>query len=117
MARDQYYQECFEIGMEDCGCGHLLAQMTKEQREWIGGAIAGGVENEGMAFHRPESPLIGENERLKRKLKWERELETCRTCSGTGRERYNAGPWAVNTVCSRCQGDGKSHPRGEREPA
>jgi len=117
MTRDEYYQESFEIAMDEAGCGHLLAQMTPEQRAEIGGAIAGSVECEGMAFYRPESPLIGENDRLTRKLKWERELDPCGVCHGSGREKYNTGPWAVDTSCYKCHGQGKIHPLGEREPA
>src|SRR5947209_6723322 len=115
--RGDYYQESFECAMDEAGCGHLLAQMTPEQRAEIGGAIAGSVECEGMAFYRPESPLIGENDRLARKLRWERERETCGRCRGRGRLEYSAGPWAVNTECYACNGDGKVHPHGKREPA
>ncbi|ARK07460.1 hypothetical protein LAV_00060 [Sphingobium phage Lacusarx] len=50
-----YYQECFEISMEEAGCWHLVEQMTKEQRQEVGEGIAGGVENEGMAFYTPPS--------------------------------------------------------------
>lgn len=116
-SRDDYWQEAFEIAMEDAGAGDLLAQLTKEQREQIGGALAGTDENKGMAFPVPESPYRGENDSLKRKLKWQRELEHCTDCNGRGRLRYMAGPWAVDTECNRCRGDGKVHPRGEREPA
>ena len=116
-SREDYYQECFEIAMDEAGCGHLLAQMTGAQKAEIGGAIAGGVENEGQAFYRPESPLIGENDRLTRKLRWERELAACQECGGSGRLEYSAGPWAVNTGCDVCRGTGKVHPCGEREPA
>jgi hypothetical protein len=115
--RDDYYQESFEIAMEECGCGHLLAQMTKEQRAEVGGAIAGSVECEGQAFYRPENPMIRENERLTGKLRWERDLIGCHECAGKGRLQYSAGPWAVDTGCHICHGAGKVHPRGEREPA
>lgn len=116
-SRDDYYQECFEIAMDEAGCGALLAQMTREQRADIGGAIAGAVENQGMAFYVPENPLRGENDRLARKLKWERELEHCEPCKGSGRLQYNAGPWGVDTGCHHCHGAGKVHPRAERQPA
>ena len=115
-SRDDYYQECFETAMSDEGLDHLLRQMTAEQRASIGDAIAGAVENEGMAFYRPENPMIGENARLSQKLRWQRELEHCHPCNGSGRVQYNAGPWAVDTGCTACNGDGKVHPRGEREP-
>lgn len=113
---DDYYQECFEIAMDESGAGELLKQMTDEQKKWVGGAIAGAVENEGLAFYRPENPMIGENERLQRRLKWQQELEHCEPCKGTGRLKYNAGPWGVNAHCDRCHGAGKRHPRNEPEP-
>lgn len=115
--RDAYWRECFEVSMDEAGCGHLLAQMTDEQIENVAGGIQGGSENIGVAFYVPENPMIGENERLTRKLRWERELEACGDCSGSGRLKYQAGPWAVNGSCTRCGCSGKVHPRGEREPS
>lgn len=115
--RDDYYQECFETAMAEEGLWRMVKQMTLEQRRNIGGAIAGCVENEGTAFYRPESPLVSENARLQRKLKWERELVHCRPCNGSGRLQYSAGPWAVDTGCDRCSGNGRVHPHGERQPS
>jgi mono/diheme cytochrome c family protein len=116
-ARDAYWREAFEISMEEADCGHLLKQMTDEQIENVAGGIQGCHENIGLAFHVPENPMIGENERLTRKLRWERDLESCSVCRGRGREEYATGPWWVNTECFKCHGAGKVHPRGEREPA
>lgn len=56
-------------------------------------------------------------EAFARRLKWQRELEHCAPCKGTGRLQYNAGPWGIDTGCDRCHGAGKIHPSGEREPA
>lgn len=117
MTRDDYYQECFECAMSDEGLWHLVEQMTAEQRANIGGAIAGAVENVGMAFHTPENPMIENNKRLERKLRWEREREHCKECNGTGRIQYMAGPWHCDTGCHVCAGAGKVHPRKEVEPA
>jgi len=116
-SRDDYYQECFETAMSDMGLWHLVEQMTAEQRANIGDAIAGAVENVGLAFYTPENPMIRENDRLTRKLKWERELVGCRPCKGSGRLQYNAGPWVVDTQCDYCHGAGKVHPYNEREPS
>lgn len=115
--RAAYYQEAFEIALEDEGLGHLLEQITAEQRANIGGALEGAADNVGMAFYTPENPLISENDTLKRKLRWERELTGCHECGGNGRLSYRAGPWWSNTECHVCSGDGKVHPRGERCPA
>lgn len=115
--RDDYYQECFETAMSDEGLWNLVEMMSDKQRANIGGAIAGAVENENMAFYRPESPYPGEIATLKRQLAWERARITCGTCKGAGRERYNMGPWAVDTQCGKCNGDGKVHPHREPRPA
>ncbi|MBO9624134.1 MAG: hypothetical protein J7500_15610 [Sphingomonas sp.] len=116
-ARDAYWLEAFEISMEEADCGHLLAQMTDEQRKQVAWGIQGAHENIGLVFYTPENPLRSENERLSRKLRWERELVACDACRGCGREEYAAGPWWVNTSCHKCNGAGKVHPRSEREPA
>lgn len=115
--RADYWQESFETAMAEEGLWHLVEQMTPEQRANIGGALCVSAECQSMAFHAPENPLRSECDRLKRKLRWEQELEGCGTCGGRGRLSYNAGPWAVNTGCDRCHGAGKVHPHGEREPA
>lgn len=115
--RDDYYQECFEIAMDEAGCGHLLAQMSSEQKAEVGGAISGAVENVGLAFYTPENPMIERNKTLERQLAWERELWPCEPCKASGRLRYNAGPWAVDTECDKCNGDGKYHPRKEARPS
>ena len=116
-SRDDYWQEAFECAMSDEGLSHLLKQMTPEQRANIGGALCGAHENIGMAFHVPENPYQSENDRLLRKLKWQRELETCSDCNGKGRIIYMAGPWHCDMHCSNCSGTGKAHPAREVEPA
>lgn len=109
-----YWRECIDIAFDDAGI-----TATDEQRELVAAAVAGGHENYGMAHGHDciPNPLKSENDRLARKLKWERELEGCLTCGGRGRLTYNTGPWAVDTGCHRCGGSGKVHPHNEREPA
>lgn len=66
MSKPAYYQEAFEIAMEEAGCWNLVEQMTAEQRAEIGEGIAGSVECEGMAFYTPPaSDRISEIEREK----------------------------------------------------
>ena len=36
------------------------------------------------------------------------ETNLCPTCKGTGREKYIAGPWAINSECGACRGTGKA---------
>lgn len=109
-----YWRECIDIAFDDAGIA-----ANDEQKQFVADAVAGGHENYGMAhgYDCIPNPLVSENQRLERRLKWQRELEHCEPCSGRGRLRYNAGPWLIDTVCTKCGGDGKVHPRGEREPA
>lgn len=112
-----YYQECFEVAFDEQGLWHLVEQMTAEQRAAVGKALADAVATSSMAFHVPENPLIAEKSLLERKLKYERELQHCTPCAGSGRLQYHAGPWAVNTDCHHCNGAGKVHPFGKAVPA
>lgn len=102
---------------EGVGLWDAIKDVPMEKLLEIGESLATSAECQSLAFHVPENPLIGENDRLSRKLKWERECEQCGTCRGRGRIQYSTGPWAINTGCHVCHGAGKVHPRGEREPA
>lgn len=114
--RDDYFRGCFEIAMGDAGCGHLLSQMTDEQRDDVAGAIAGGVENVGMAFPTPANPLIERNKTLERQVEWERDLWACEPCKGRGRIIITGPHHSSDSQCYKCHGAGKYHPRGEARP-
>lgn len=58
------------------------------------------------SYHPPD-PMQAENERLEKLLIKERNKRGCPHCRGTGRLRYNAGPWGVDTQCDHCHGEGK----------
>lgn len=115
-ARAEYWREAMEYAFDGAGLWRVIEGLTSEQREEIGASLATSAECQSLAFYTPENPMIAENRRLERRLKWTRELEGCSTCGGQGRLQYNAGPWAVNTGCHTCHGAGKVHPRGELEP-
>lgn len=67
----RYYQEAFEIAMDEAGLWHLVEQMTSEQRQEIGQSLATSAENEGLAIYRPSS---GERiEQINRE--WQQRLE------------------------------------------
>lgn len=53
MSRADYYQEAFEIAMEEAGCWPLVEQMTREQRTEVGASIATSAENSDLAFYTP----------------------------------------------------------------
>lgn len=109
-----YWRECIDCAFDEAGI-----DATDDQRELVAGAVEGAHENHGMAFGRDRipNPLRAEADSSKRKLNWERERVGCGECGGRGRLEYNTGPWAVNTGCHVCHGEGKVHPRGEREPS
>lgn len=107
-----YWRMCAEAALEEAG---LTA--TDAQVGLMAEVIAGGHETYGQYSGHIPNPLRTENEHLTRKLNWERERVGCGECGGRGRLEYNTGPWAVNTGCHVCHGEGKVHPRGEREPA
>lgn len=77
-----YWQETFEISMEEAGCGELLAQITSEQRREIAAGIEGSHDNYGMAFYSPpssdryneiEREWKAKYQRLEREMEQERE--------------------------------------------
>jgi hypothetical protein len=117
MNRYAYWREALECAFEGCGLWDAIKDIPSAKLDELGESLATSAECESMAFHVPENPLRYENDKLAKKLRWERERESCGQCNGHGRISYNAGPWAVNTGCDKCHGEGKVHPRGEREPA
>lgn len=114
--RAAYWREAVEYAFEGVDLWHVIKDLPADKLDEIGASLATSAECESLAFHTPENPLKSENERLARKLKWQREMEHCDPCNGSGRLRYSAGPWLVDTGCAKCHGAGKVHPRGELEP-
>lgn len=107
-----------EAGIEywDEALGDSLCQidrfeaLTSEERRKVAKHLAGWAESQSMAFYTPESPEPREIKHLEGELRKERSKIGCDECGGAGRLRYNAGPWAVNTECHKCQGEGKVLP-------
>lgn len=116
-AHADYWREALQYAFDGCGLFHVIEPLSAEQLAELGSSLATSAECQSLAFHTPENPLKSDNERLARKLKWERERESCDKCGGHGRLEYSTGPWSVNTGCPVCHGAGKVHPAGEREPA
>lgn len=102
MNRLDYWIECIS-----CALDEIDLPLTKEQIEHLAKAVEGGHECYGMAFYQPEHPAVGELARTQAELKAERALVFCVECQGSGRLRYNSGPWAVDTQCHKCNGNGK----------
>lgn len=53
MSRADYYQEAFQIAMEEAGCWNLVEQMTREQCSEVGASIATSAEHSDQAFYTP----------------------------------------------------------------
>lgn len=104
MTPKDYWVECIT---EACEEADLIA--SERQIAVIAKAVQGAHENYGMAFYSPPAGehIMRENKHLVRELERERAKVFCDDCKGTGRLRYNAGPWAVDTQCSKCHGHGK----------
>lgn len=116
-ARADYWREAVMDTFEQVGLWDRVKDLPSDKLDEIGESMAIWDENQSLAFHMPENPLIDENDQLKRKLSWQRDLVGCDECKGRGRINIVAGPWVANTGCHVCHGAGKVHPRGEREPA
>ncbi len=103
--RIDYWREAVECALDEAG-----VSATPEQIRDIAEAIEGSADNIGQAFYVPSSPLLGENERLRRELRTEREKVVCGECKGTG-ETVSYGPYhSAISSCFKCRGEGKVSP-------
>lgn len=90
--------------------------LTSDERTKVAKSLQMAHECYGMAFgHDVASANFSANARreeqmLRKELERERNKVVCRECGGGGRLRYNAGPWAVDTGCTKCNGDGRHDP-------
>lgn len=111
--RKQYWRD--SIGKALCEMDKF-SLFTSEQLDELGDALATSAEFESQAFGwdvasaNRSTELRREEDNLKKELARERNKVTCRECNGVGRLRYNAGPWAVDTGCMKCNGDGRHDP-------
>lgn len=103
--RLEYWEECLSQSFEEHGVTATRAQIAA-----IAADVEAGRDCMGMAFHVPENPLAGELQKAQAALVHEQKLVFCDVCLGSGRERYNAGPWSINTQCWKCHGHGKHLP-------
>lgn len=114
--RAEYWREAVEYAFDACGLWDAIKDIPTEKLLEVGASLSTSADCQSLAFYTPENPMIAENKRLERKLKWERELVGCHECGGSGGLEYSSGPWAVSTTCDRCNGAGKVHPDNERAP-
>jgi hypothetical protein len=105
MTKTDYWAECLADSFGEHG---VIA--TSEQIQAVARDVEISRDNMSMAFYVPENPLIGDLKRAEAALKAETALVFCVECQGSGRLQYNSGPWAVNTQCNKCHGNGKHKP-------
>lgn len=105
MTRKEYWAECLSEAFDEAGI-----TATAEQIRICSEIVEGARQEIGMAFHQPASPYPREIKMLEAKLKAEREKVGCLPCNGRGRIVDQAGPWATNTQCWKCHGEGKHAP-------
>ncbi len=108
MDHDEYYSECVAIAAEECG-----AILTKEQIDYIGGAVAGSAENFSMAFGYDvaSSNLRAHHDReadkVKQMLEYEQTVHRtrCPDCKGHG---FTRDGWGRDFGCRSCDGKGST---------
>jgi hypothetical protein len=99
-----YWEICVEESLGEHGVTASREQIAAIAKDM---ESARGMEGEACGYYNIPNPERAEIKYLEAALKKERGLIFCRACNGTGRLRYNAGPWGVDTQCDTCQGNGK----------
>lgn len=102
MSRHDYWREALAECFDEHGIVATATQIDAVARD-----IECIRDGESLAFHTPENPLIRKNQELEKMLRSEKRKRFCVPCQGTGRDRYMAGPWHVDTECMHCRGLGK----------
>lgn len=103
--------EYWRIASEEALC-EAGFDATEEQVSTVGLWFQRAAEMHGeyTGQHLIPNPLVEENEKLQKLLKKEMAKVYCPACNGTGRIQYSAGPWAVDTSCDNCRGEGRINP-------
>lgn len=109
--QDEYWTECISIAADECGLA-----LTKEQLECLSASVRGGHENYGMASGydvastNRYAAIEREQDELRRALRREQDMVTCRDCLGTGYITTYGGTFQSTSSCSTCHGHGRHDP-------
>lgn len=103
--RTKYWEDCISEAFEDA-----KIQATEDQIKTVAHWVEGAFENEGLATgrHAIPSPANVEIERLEAELKKERNKSVCPQCSGAGRLVSHGPIHSSDSVCWKCNGEGKA---------
>jgi hypothetical protein len=104
-----YWRECIEIALDECGLN-----ATDEQVTYLVDAVKGGHENYGMAHGYDCVPEPSETQakrelaEMKRQARqreeWKLSTKPCRACTTTGSVR---DVWGRDMTCPDCNGKGR----------
>jgi ribosomal protein L37AE/L43A len=111
----EIWEEAAGDSFDQIGRSEVFDLLTKGEKNKLGDHLACWANslNESRSHNHGlggKSYQQTEIERLEKALRQERSKIVCTVCGGAGRERYSAGVWAVDTQCSRCNGDGRVLP-------
>lgn len=102
-----YWQECIGCAFDEAGLS-----ASEEQIKSIAKNVefAHNMYGEAHGYEHIPNPIQLENDKLKKKLKFEEEKITCPECKGK-RSLTTHGPYhSATSSCFLCKGDGKIHP-------
>lgn len=101
----EYWNIAVEEALDDAGITTSLEQRAELSKAM---EMAHDMYSEASGEMHIPNPLQEENRQLRKRLEYERQLISCKTCGGTGRED---GPVGVshwyNMECCKCRGKGK----------
>ena len=109
--RRQYWADCISGAASECELALSTAQLDTIARAVEGAhEVFGMASGDDLASMNFSARQVGEADALRRQLARERAKVMCQSCGGRGRLIYQSGPWACNTSCSKCHGEGRHDP-------
>ena len=111
--QDEYWGEAVADALYSVGKDTLFSQ---DEINEIASSMRISAEMQSQAFgwdvadRNFRATQEDEKDSLRKELRRERAKVNCRSCGGYGRLKYYAGPWAVDTECPKCHGEGRHDP-------
>jgi DnaJ-class molecular chaperone len=115
-AQADYWREAVMYAFEGIDRFDLVKDLTKEQLDDIGEALATSAEHQSMAFGwdvasaNRHAEIQRTEDNLRKEIRRERDKITCRQCNGHG-WATTQGPYHYSTSqCFKCHGEGRHDP-------